>query len=117
MTLPEPLSFTARPHHDAVLNEAETLAELTPNETTEIHIDAAMRGLGTAACGPDALPQFLIGPFACFVQKQWPRARLAAIIICRRAPNTGGDGGCENRRAVGEHLTTVKRERHRRRFA
>ncbi|MEL7283016.1 MAG: glycoside hydrolase family 2 TIM barrel-domain containing protein [Pseudomonadota bacterium] len=62
VTLPEPLSFTARPHHDAVLNEAETLAELTPNETTEIHIDAAMRGLGTAACGPDALPQFLIGP-------------------------------------------------------
>ena len=61
-TLPKPLSFTARPHHDEVLNEAETLADLQASATTEVHIDVAMRGLGTAACGPDALPQFLVGP-------------------------------------------------------
>ena len=62
VTLPQPLSFTARPHHDDDLNEAETLADLRQNETTEIHIDAAIRGLGTAACGPDTLPAYLVGP-------------------------------------------------------
>lgn len=62
ITMPEMLSFTARPHHDAALDEAETLAELYPSKTTEVHIDAAMRGLGTAACGPDALPQYIVGP-------------------------------------------------------
>jgi beta-galactosidase len=60
--LPKPLSFTARPHHDADLNEAETLAELRLAATTEVHIDVAMRGLGTGACGPDALPQYRVGP-------------------------------------------------------
>ena len=60
--LPKPLSFTARPHHDADLNEAETLAELRPAATTEVHIDVAMRGLGTGACGPDTLPQYRVGP-------------------------------------------------------
>mgnify|MGYP001799400294 CR=1 FL=1 len=60
--LPQPLSFTARPHHDVDLNEAETLAELQPAATTEVHIDVAVRGLGTGACGPDALPQYRVGP-------------------------------------------------------
>lgn len=59
--LPRPLSFTARPHHDVDLNEAETLAELQPAATTDVHIDVAMRGLGTAACGPDALPEYRVG--------------------------------------------------------
>lgn len=62
VTLPKPLSFTARPHHDVDLNQAETLAELAARGTTEVHIDVGLRGLGTAACGPDALPEFLIGP-------------------------------------------------------
>lgn len=57
-----PLSFTVRLHHDADLTEAETLAELLARDTAEIHIDAAMRGLGTAACGPDTLPQYLVRP-------------------------------------------------------
>ncbi|NQY40720.1 MAG: DUF4981 domain-containing protein [Henriciella sp.] len=59
---PRPLSFTARPHNDADLNEAETLAELKPSSKTEVHVDVAMRGLGTGACGPDALPQYRVGP-------------------------------------------------------
>ncbi|MEO1660206.1 MAG: glycoside hydrolase family 2 TIM barrel-domain containing protein [Pseudomonadota bacterium] len=60
--LPQPLSFTVRPYSDAVLNEAETLAELPQPGATEVYIDVGMRGLGTAACGPDALPPFLLGP-------------------------------------------------------
>ncbi|MFN3214506.1 MAG: glycoside hydrolase family 2 TIM barrel-domain containing protein [Henriciella sp.] len=62
--LPEPLSFTVRPFHDHELNEAETLAELPAPGTTEVHIDVGMRGLGTAACGPDALAPYLLGPGA-----------------------------------------------------
>lgn len=62
VTLVDPVSFSARPHHDADLCDAETLAELTEAATTEIHIDAAMRGLGTAACGPDTLPEYRVGP-------------------------------------------------------
>ena len=59
---PAPLGFSARLHHDTDLTEAETLAELTMRDTAEIHIDAAMRGLGTAACGPDTLAQYRVGP-------------------------------------------------------
>jgi beta-galactosidase len=61
-SFPVPLSFTARAYHDADLNEAETLAELSPRARTEVHIDVGMRGLGTAACGPDALSPYLLGP-------------------------------------------------------
>lgn len=53
ISFPRPLAFTARAHHDHALNEAQTLAELAPSPTTEIHIDIATRGLGTGACGPD----------------------------------------------------------------
>jgi len=62
VTLPKPLNFSARSHHDVDLNAAQTLAELAARDTTEVHIDIGLRGLGTAACGPDALPEFLIGP-------------------------------------------------------
>ncbi|MEM7329288.1 MAG: glycoside hydrolase family 2 TIM barrel-domain containing protein [Pseudomonadota bacterium] len=62
IVFPEWLSVTVRPHHDVDLNAAETLAELRARPTSEMHIDVAMRGLGTAACGPDALPQFRVGP-------------------------------------------------------
>jgi beta-galactosidase len=35
--------------------------ELTPRAETVVHIDAAHRGLGTASCGPDTLPAYLVG--------------------------------------------------------
>lgn len=62
VVLPNALSFAARSHHDEQLNRAETLAELDPGATTEVHIDAAVRGLGTAACGPDTLEVYRVGP-------------------------------------------------------
>lgn len=49
---------TARGHHDHALTEARTLAQLERSTTTEVHVDAAIRGLGTATCGPDALPEY-----------------------------------------------------------
>jgi len=61
ISFPRPLSFTARPHHDADLSAAETLAQLQMRSSHEVRIDAAMRGLGTGACGPDALPPYIVG--------------------------------------------------------
>nr|WP_249420230.1 glycoside hydrolase family 2 TIM barrel-domain containing protein [Rhabdothermincola salaria] len=36
--------------------------ELVPRATAVVHLDAAHRGLGTASCGPDTLPVYLVGP-------------------------------------------------------
>jgi len=36
--------------------------ELTPRPGTVVHLDVAHRGLGTASCGPDTLPGYLVGP-------------------------------------------------------
>ena len=36
--------------------------ELVARPQTIVHLDAAHRGLGTASCGPDTLPQYLVGP-------------------------------------------------------
>jgi beta-galactosidase len=60
--LPQQSSFSARHHHDADLTRATTLADLVRQETIEVHIDAAMRGMGTGACGPDVLPAYRVGP-------------------------------------------------------
>jgi acetylornithine deacetylase len=34
--------------------------ELTPRPETIVHLDVAHRGLGTASCGPDTLPEYLV---------------------------------------------------------
>jgi beta-galactosidase len=54
--------FTARADHDVTLAAASTLAELDPEPTIEVHVDSVVRGLGTAACGPDVLDRFVVGP-------------------------------------------------------
>ncbi|MDJ0920027.1 MAG: glycoside hydrolase family 2 TIM barrel-domain containing protein [Henriciella sp.] len=65
IAFPQPLGFTARPHHTADLDEAETLAQLealsADRTAHEVRIDVAQRGLGTAVCGPDALPPYRVG--------------------------------------------------------
>jgi beta-galactosidase len=60
--LPRPISFSARHQHDADIDRSRTLADLVRRETIEVHIDAAMRGVGTGACGPDALPAYRVRP-------------------------------------------------------
>lgn len=61
--------FDDRPLHVSVSHfTAQDLAtathdvELVPNAEITVHVDAAHRGLGTASCGPDTLPQYLVGP-------------------------------------------------------
>ena len=51
-------SFSASDIHDMDLSKSNTISQLKPRETTEVHIDAAIRGLGTGACGPDTLEEF-----------------------------------------------------------
>ena len=47
------VTFSARFHGDRALTDATTLGELTTLDHIEVHVDAAVRGLGTGACGPD----------------------------------------------------------------
>ncbi len=56
------IAFSARRHSDAALTVATTLHELETTDRIEVHVDAAMRGLGTAACGPDVAERHRIGP-------------------------------------------------------
>jgi beta-galactosidase len=64
ITLPCPMSFSARHEHDADMDRARTLADLVRHDKVEVHIDVAMRGVGTGACGPDALPAYRVRPGA-----------------------------------------------------
>ncbi|MEM7092791.1 MAG: glycoside hydrolase family 2 TIM barrel-domain containing protein [Actinomycetota bacterium] len=57
-----PFSFNARRHHDDALSAARTIGELRVSPNIEVHIDAAQRGLGTGACGPDTAPEHRVGP-------------------------------------------------------
>ena len=54
--------FAARFHHDDDLTAATTQAELVKRSTVEVNLGPAVRGLGTAACGPDVLPAYVVGP-------------------------------------------------------
>ena len=63
------LRFDDAPLHVSVghftaadLDAATHDVELVPRATTTVHVDAAHRGLGTASCGPDTLPRYLVGP-------------------------------------------------------
>jgi len=62
-----PITFSARRHGDAALTKATTIAELAPKDdarhhSIEVHVDIALRGLGTAACGPDITDEHRVGP-------------------------------------------------------
>ena len=46
----------------ADLDAARHHDELTPRAGCVVHVDGVHRGLGTASCGPDTLPRYLIGP-------------------------------------------------------
>lgn len=60
--LPSCPSFSARHMFDEDLTTATTIANLVPRDGIEVHIDAAIRGVGTGACGPDTLPQHRVKP-------------------------------------------------------
>lgn len=57
---PRQVSVTRYRAHD--LAGAAHHDELVPRSGCVVHIDAAHRGLGTASCGPDTSPSYLVAP-------------------------------------------------------
>ena len=55
------LSFSALPYSSDQLTAATHAHLLVAEDDTEVHIDVAHRGLGSAACGPDTDPAFTFG--------------------------------------------------------
>ncbi len=60
-TFAAPLHVSASHFTAADLAAADHDTDLTPRPTTTVHLDVAHRGLGTASCGPDTLPRYLVG--------------------------------------------------------
>ncbi|MFJ2633349.1 glycoside hydrolase family 2 TIM barrel-domain containing protein [Streptomyces sp. NPDC087422] len=52
-----PFWFTARPWSTGELDRATHPHELTRSEVLWVHLDHALHGMGSAACGPDVLPR------------------------------------------------------------
>ena len=57
----EPFSFSASHFAAEDLGTAATTADLRPRDEVVVHLDVAVRGLGTGACGPDTLPEHRVG--------------------------------------------------------
>ena len=62
IVLDEPRQVSASHFRPADLAAATHHGDLVPRPETIVHLDAAHRGLGTASCGPDTLPAYLVGP-------------------------------------------------------
>ncbi|MGD9996444.1 MAG: glycoside hydrolase family 2 TIM barrel-domain containing protein [Ilumatobacteraceae bacterium] len=59
---PRSVHVSATRHTPADLFAAASASELRPRDEVVVCIDAAHRGLGTASCGPDVLPQYRLRP-------------------------------------------------------
>jgi beta-galactosidase len=62
LSFDRPLQVSATHDRDADLAAATHDVDLRPCAETVVHLDVAHRGLGTASCGPDTLPEYLIRP-------------------------------------------------------
>jgi beta-galactosidase len=62
LSMDEPRQVSATHFRATDLAAATHDVELVPRPTTIVHVDAAHRGLGTASCGPDTLPAYIVGP-------------------------------------------------------
>ena len=60
--LDQPRQVSVTRYRAADLAAATHPDELVAQPGYVVHVDAAHRGLGTASCGPDTLPQYLFGP-------------------------------------------------------
>jgi beta-galactosidase len=62
ISLGEPSQVSATHYRAADLAATTHHEELVAAPETIVHLDAAHRGLGTASCGPDTLPDYLVRP-------------------------------------------------------
>ena len=58
--LDEPRQVSVTRYRAEDLAAAAHHGELVPRPGVVVHLDAAHRGLGTASCGPDTLPPYLV---------------------------------------------------------
>ena len=58
----EPFALTVRPYGLDVLAAAKHRPDLVPDGRTYIYVDHALRGVGTAACGPGVLEPYRLKP-------------------------------------------------------
>jgi beta-galactosidase len=58
----DPFALTVRPYRQEVLDAAKHRPDLKPDGRTYIYLDHALRGVGTAACGPGVLKQYRLKP-------------------------------------------------------
>lgn len=61
-TLRKPFEFSVSHFTPADLHAARHTTDLVARPEIIVNIDAAQRGLGTASCGPDTLPRYLVDP-------------------------------------------------------
>ena len=59
--LDKPRQVSVTPNRAEELADKTHNVEIEPSGTAVVHIDAAHRGVGTASCGPDTLPQYIVG--------------------------------------------------------
>ena len=57
-----PFLVWAGHHYDADLERASLASQLRRRDTTELHLDVAVRGVGTGSCGPDTRPEYRVRP-------------------------------------------------------
>ncbi len=62
LTTDRPCQVSATHYRDGDLAAVTHDVELRPRPETIVHVDVAHRGLGTASCGPDTLPEYRIAP-------------------------------------------------------
>ncbi|MFD9316484.1 glycoside hydrolase family 2 TIM barrel-domain containing protein [Streptomyces sp. NPDC060053] len=62
VTLDEPRQVSVTRHRAEDLTAVTHHDELVPRAGCVVHLDAAHRGLGTASCGPDTFPSYLVAP-------------------------------------------------------
>jgi len=62
VALDEPRQVSVTRHRAEDLTSATHHDQLVPRAGCVVHIDAAHRGLGTASCGPDTFPSYLVAP-------------------------------------------------------
>jgi beta-galactosidase len=56
------LGFSASHYTPEDLTAARHTTDLVPRKEVLLHLDLVQRGLGTASCGPDTLPEYCIPP-------------------------------------------------------
>ena len=59
--LDKPRQVSVTPNRATELADKTHDVEVVPAGTAVVHIDAAHRGVGTASCGPDTLPAYIVG--------------------------------------------------------